>query len=163
MRYLKPPKRFPMPEDMGGEETATWISWIHLETQALLEDLNEEIRLQNEADEPFTRNIVYAPTNSVLKKAEFPINYESRNKMKITGKIPPHRPEQPLEEKFASPLPVENLSNPLPQRTGHRRSEILSIIKENKEIRSKPPAYTRSTATRQINYDNLNWDGNNTS
>ena len=41
-----------MPEDMGGEERATWINWIHLETQALLEDLNEEIRLQNEADDP---------------------------------------------------------------------------------------------------------------
>ena len=44
MRYLKPPKRFPTPEDMEKEETATWISWVHLETQALIEDLNEEIR-----------------------------------------------------------------------------------------------------------------------
>ena len=63
MRYLKPPKRFPVPEDMESEEMATWINWVHLETQALLEDLNEEIRLQNEADDPFTKHIVYAPTN----------------------------------------------------------------------------------------------------
>ena len=42
MRYLKPPKRLPVPEDLGSDETATWINWIHLETQALLEDLNEE-------------------------------------------------------------------------------------------------------------------------
>ena len=41
MHYLKPPKRFPVPEDMGNEETAAWINWIPLETQALLNDLNE--------------------------------------------------------------------------------------------------------------------------
>ena len=29
MRYLKPPKRFPAPEEMDREETAGWISWIH--------------------------------------------------------------------------------------------------------------------------------------
>ena len=63
MCYLKPPKRFPVPEDMGNEETAIWIRWIHLETQALLEDLNEEVRLQNEVDDPFTRDIVYTPLN----------------------------------------------------------------------------------------------------
>ena len=59
MRYLKPPKRFPVLEDMESEETATWINWIHVETQALLEDLNEEIKLQNAADDPFTKHIVY--------------------------------------------------------------------------------------------------------
>ena len=64
MRYLKPPKRFPIPEDMESEETATWINWIHMETQALLEDLNKEIKLQNTADDPFTKHIVYAPTQS---------------------------------------------------------------------------------------------------
>ena len=45
MHYLKPPKIFPIPEDMGSEETATWINWIHMETQLLLEDLNKEIKL----------------------------------------------------------------------------------------------------------------------
>ena len=48
MRYLKPPKRFPAPEEMDNEETAAWISWIHQEPHALLEDLNEEVRLQND-------------------------------------------------------------------------------------------------------------------
>ena len=43
MRYLKPPRRFPVPEDMKNKEMATWINWIQLETQALLDDLNEEI------------------------------------------------------------------------------------------------------------------------
>ena len=65
MRYLKPPKRFPVPEDMESEETAIWINWVHVETQALLEDLNEEIRLQNKADDPCTNHIVYAPKNSM--------------------------------------------------------------------------------------------------
>ena len=73
MRYLKPPKRFPIPEDMESEETATWINWIHMETQALLEDLNEEIKLQNTADDPFTKHIVYAPTQSTQKQWNFMI------------------------------------------------------------------------------------------
>ena len=60
MQCLRPPKRFPAPEEMDNEETATWISWIHQETHALLEDLNEEVRLQNDMDDPFTKNIVYA-------------------------------------------------------------------------------------------------------
>ena len=55
---MKLPKRFPVPEDMENEETATWINWINIETQALLEDLNEEIKLQNEVDDPFTKHIV---------------------------------------------------------------------------------------------------------
>ena len=53
---VDPPKRFPIPEDMESEETATWINRIHMETQALLEDLNEEIKLQNTADDPFTKH-----------------------------------------------------------------------------------------------------------
>ena len=76
MHYLKPPKRFPVPKDMESEETATWINWIHVETQALLEDLNEEIKLQNEADDPFTKHIVYAPTQSTQKPTEFHNNQE---------------------------------------------------------------------------------------
>ena len=129
MHYLKPPKRFPVPEDMGGEETTVWINWIHLETQSLVEDLNEEIRLQNEADDPFTKHIVYAPTNSMQKAIETPISQEPIKKQKLNGEIPPHRPEQQLEEKLASPLPVENMSNPLPQHTSNRCSEILPTAK----------------------------------
>ena len=68
--------RFPVPEDMESEETATWINWIHVETQALLEDLNEEIKLQNEADDPFTKYIIYAPTKSIQKPTEFQNNQE---------------------------------------------------------------------------------------
>ena len=62
---LEAPKRFPTPDEMENEERATLINWIHLETQALIDDLNEEIRLQNETDDPFTQNIVYAPINPI--------------------------------------------------------------------------------------------------
>ena len=31
MHYLRPPKRFPAPENMDNEVTATWIGWIHQE------------------------------------------------------------------------------------------------------------------------------------
>ena len=87
MRYLKPPKRFPVPEDMESEETATWINWIHMETQALLEDLNEEIKLQNTADDPFTKHIVYAPTQSTQKPMEFHDNQEPVRKQKANSEI----------------------------------------------------------------------------
>ena len=86
MRYLKPPKRFPAPEEMDREETAGWISWIHQETRTLLEDLNEEIRLQNERDDPFTKNVVYATDT------------------RYTNEISPEEYPQQTEDKLASPL-----------------------------------------------------------
>ena len=158
MHYLKPPKRFPVPEDMENEEMATWINWVHLETQALLEDLNEEIRLQNEADNPFTNHIVYAPTNLIHEVTEIHGSQEPIRKQKATGKILPGRHEQQPEEKLASPLPMENTSKPLPQHMNNKRSEIPPT---DRDVRSKPPAYTtRANTTRwQINYDNMNWDG----
>ena len=36
----------------------------------MLEDLNEEIRLQDTADDPFTQHIVYAPINLVQEPIE---------------------------------------------------------------------------------------------
>ena len=162
MRYLKPPKRFPLLEDMEGKETATWINWIHLETQVLLEDLNEEIRLQNKADDPFTENVVYAPTKSIQEPTEVQSSQELIRKQRDNGKIPPDRHQQQPEEKLASPLPMENMGKPLPQCTNNRHSKILPTVRD---VRSKPPAYPARTNTirRQINYDNINWDGNNTS
>ena len=147
MRYLKPPKRFPAPEEMDREETAGWISWIHQETRALLEDLNEEIRLQSKRDDPFTKNIVYA--------------MDTRHTNDISPEEYPHQ----LEDKLASPLPSNKEIPPLPQRATHRNSEIPPINIENKDIRSKPPVYSvRNTSTRrQINYDNVPWEGNDTS
>ena len=70
--YLKPPKSFPAPEDTKNEETVTWINWIYQETQALLDDLNEELRLQNKEDDPFTQDIVYAPTGLTHELEKFP-------------------------------------------------------------------------------------------
>ena len=93
MRYLKPPKRFPRLEDMESEETATWINWIHMETQALLEDLNEEIKLQNTADDPFTKHIVYAPMQSTQKTTEFQDSQQPVRKQKVNSEIPPSRQE----------------------------------------------------------------------
>ena len=36
----------------------------------MLEDLNEEIKLQDAADDPFTQHIVYVPINSIQKLME---------------------------------------------------------------------------------------------
>ena len=147
MRYLKPPKRFPAPEEMDREETAGWISWIHQETRALLEDLNEEIRLQNERDDPFTKNVVYATDTQ------------------YTNEISPEEYSQQVEDKLASPLLSDQMIPPLPQRVTHRNGEIPPTNIENRDIRSKPPVHsTRNTNTRhQINYDNVPWEGNDTS
>ena len=93
MRYLKPPKRFPRPEDMESEETATWINWIHMKTQALLEDLNEKIELQNTADDPFTKHIIYAPTQSIQKTIKFKDSQQPVRKQKVNSEILPGRQE----------------------------------------------------------------------
>ena len=113
MHYLKPPKRFPVPENMQNEETATWINWIHLETQSLIDDLNEELRLQNEEDDPFTQNIVYAPTNPVQETREVPNGQESVERKKFCTEIPPQSHKEHMEEKLASPLPLEKTNNQL--------------------------------------------------
>ena len=162
MHYLKPPKRFPRPEDMESEETATWINWIHMETQALLEDLNEEIKLQSTADDPFTKHIIYAPTQSAQKTIEFQDSQQPVRKQKVNSEIPPSRQERQIEEKLASPLPTENTSKPLPQWANNQHGKIPPT---NRDVRNKPPTYTTraSNTRRQINYDSMNWDGNNTS
>ena len=147
MRYLKPPKRFPTPEEMDNKETAAWISWVHQETRALLEDLNEEMQLQNDGDDPFTKNIVYATDTCHISE------------------ISPNEYPQQLEDKLASLLSSNKPSAPLPQRVTNRHSEILPINKESRDIRGKPPVYSaRNNNTRcQINYDNVPWDEYDTS
>ena len=97
MQYLKPPKRFPAPEEMDNEETAAWINWIYQETHALLEHLNEEVRLQNDIDDPFTKNIIYTTGSH------------------HTSKISPNEHPQQLEDKLASPLLSGKANIPLPQ------------------------------------------------
>ena len=146
MRYLKPPKRFPAPEEMGNKETTAWISWIHQETHSLLEDLNGEMRLQNDKDEPFTKNIVYTTDTC------------------HTSEISPNEYPQQLEDKLASPLSCSKANTPLPQRAINKHSKIPPINRESRDIRGKPPVHSTRNNTRcQINYDNVPWDGNDTS
>ena len=118
MHYLKPPKRFPVPEDMENEEISTWIHWIHLEMQALIDDLNEEIRLRNKVDDPFMQNIVYAPINPVQETREVFSGQEATEIKQLDSEILPHEPH--MEDKLASPLPIEKTSNQLPQQTNYR-------------------------------------------
>ena len=116
MHYLRPPKRFPIPESMQDEETATWI---HMVTHTMLEDLNEEIKLQDAADDPFTQHIVYAPINSIQKPMERQDIQEPLEKDGINSKISPAEGEQQLEEKLASPLLTDITGKPLPQRVNN--------------------------------------------
>ena len=119
MRYLRPPKRFPVPEDMESDETATWINCIHMESHAMLEDLNEEIRLQDAADDPFTQHIVYAPIKLVQKPMEHQSNQEPLKRDRINSEILLAGSEQQLKEKLALPLPTEITGKPLPQRVNN--------------------------------------------
>ena len=112
-RYLRPPKRFPIPEDMQGEETATWINWIHMETQAMLEDLNEEIKLQDTADDLFTQHIAYVPISLVQERIEHQDIQEPLGRDRINSEISPAEGEQQLEEKLASLLPTEVAGKPV--------------------------------------------------
>ena len=162
MRYLRPPKRFPVPESMQDEETATWINWIHMETHAMLEDLNEEIKLQDAADDPFTQHIVYAPINLIQKPMECQDIQEPLEKDSINSEISPAEGKQQLEEKLASPLPTDVTGKPLPQHVNNRCGEIPPVMRE---IRSKPLTHTtkKNNTRRQINYDSINWDVDNTS
>ena len=90
----------------------------------MLEDLNEEITLQEEADDPFTQHIVYAPTKSVQKPMKYQSNQEPVRKHRTNSEISPARNEQQLEEKLASPLLIENASKPLLQCINNRCAEI---------------------------------------
>ena len=47
----------------------------------------------------------------------------------------------------------------------NRHCEILPINKENRDIKGKPPVYSvrNNNTRRQINYDNVPWEGNDTS
>ena len=54
LRYLEAPTRFPTPDTMQAHEPTQWITWIQKETQKLIEALNEEIRMLNDKDDPFS-------------------------------------------------------------------------------------------------------------
>ena len=77
----------------------------------------------------------------------------------------PYGHTQQLEEKLTSPLSTKKTNIPLPQQVNIRCSKILPVNKEFKDTRGKPPVYnTRHNNTRcQINYDNVLWEGNDTS
>ena len=101
----------------------------------MLEDLNEEIRLQNEADDPFSQHVVYAPTQSVQRPREYQNSRELAGKHKANSEISPDGHEQQLEEKLASPLLIEYTSKPLLQCINNRCGEIPPVIRD---VRSKP-------------------------
>ena len=90
-----------------------------METHAMLEDLNEEIKLQDTADDPFTQHIVYTPINSTQQPIECQDIQEPPGRDRVDSEIPPDEGEQHLEEKLASPLPTEVAGKPLPQRTNN--------------------------------------------
>ena len=132
LRYLETPNRFPTPDTIHSHEPTRWIAWVQEETQRLIEGVNEEIKLLNEEDDPFT-------------------NITIPQKQGKTGEIPP-------VEKLATPLIPEKVNNPLPQRTKLQNKKGTSEIPpvSNQDfIQGKPPAHNTKPARRQINYDGM--------
>ena len=131
LRYLEAPTRFPTPDTMQAHEPTRWIAWIQEETQRLIEGINEEIRLLNDEDDPFST-------------ARQQIQRE-------TGEIPP-------VERLATPLVPEKVDNPLPQRTkppSEKGTGEIPPISTQNPIQGKPPTHNTKPAKRQINYDNM--------
>ena len=131
LRYLETPNRFPTPDTMQAHEPARWITWMQEETQRLIEGINEEIRLLNEEDDPFS-------------------NPTGHQKQRKTGEIP-------SVEKLATPLVPEKVSNPLPQRSkpqNEKRNGEIPRVNTQDSVQGKPPAHNIKPARRQINYDN---------
>ena len=146
LRYLEALTRFPTPDTMQAHEPARWITWIQEETQRLIEGINEEIRLLNEEDDPFSKTA----RQQIHRK---------------TGEIPP-------VEKLAMPLIPEKVNNPLPQRTkppNEKGTDEIPPVNTQDPVQGKPPTHNTKPARRQINYDsttqpqeqqNSNWGHN---
>ena len=131
LRYLEAPTRFPTPDTMQAHEPTRWIAWIQEETQKLIEAINEEIRMVNDEDDPFST--------------------AGQQLQRETGEIP-------SVETLATPLIPEKVNNPLPQRTKPQSKkgtgEIPPVNTQN-QIQGKPPTHNTKPARRQINYDNM--------
>ena len=137
MRYLETPDRFPTPDTMHNYEPVHWMAWMQEETQALIEGINEEIKLLNEEGDPSADKARNTQTYSCIHQN--------------TGKIPP-------VEKLAMPLIPEKVNNPLPQRTksqNRKGTDEIPPDKTQRLIQGKPPAHNNKPARRQINYDNM--------
>ena len=132
LRYLETPSRFPTPETMRNFEPSQWMTWIQNETQRLIEGINEEIKLLNEEDDPFTSTTI------------------ARSQGK-TGEIPPG-------DKLATPLVPEKVNNPLPQRTKQQNKKGTSEIPPDNNqnyLQGKPPTHNTNPTRRQINYEGM--------
>ena len=132
LRYLETPTRFPTPDTMHTHEPIRWIAWMQEETQRLIEGVNEEIKLLNEEDDPFS-------------------NIARQQKQGKTGEIPP-------VEKLATPLIPEKVNNPLPQRTkpqNKRGTSEIPPVSNQDFIQGKPPVHNTKPTRRQINYDGM--------
>ena len=118
MRYLEIPTRFPTPDTMHVHEPIRWMAWMQEETQKLIEGINEEIKLLNEEDDPFSNTV-------------------GQQKQRNTGKIP-------SVERLATPLIPEKVNNPLPQRAKQQNNkgtgEIPPVSMQD-SIQGKPPAH----------------------
>lgn len=53
MRFLLLPTRFPSPQTMGQGDITIWTNWICEETDLVMDQLEEELQVQGDPDDPF--------------------------------------------------------------------------------------------------------------
>ena len=53
MRTLPLHRNFPEPQSMQQSPVHTWIRWLREESERIVSDLEEEIKRQNDPDDPF--------------------------------------------------------------------------------------------------------------
>ena len=68
MRFLLLPTQFPRPESMEQSDITVWINWICEETEAIMNQLEEEEDARMDPDDPFngTANSVFLPLQDPL-------------------------------------------------------------------------------------------------
>ena len=85
MRFLLLPTWFPRPESMGQGDITVWINSICEETEAIMNQLEEERDARSDPDDPFngTANGVFLPLQDLC----CPLQYRHPKEMKMTANI----------------------------------------------------------------------------
>ena len=86
MRFLLLPTRFPRPESMEQGDITVWINWIREETEAIMNQLEEERDARSDPDDPFnsTANGVFLPLQDPLS---LPLQCRCLKEMKTTANM----------------------------------------------------------------------------
>ena len=80
LRFLLLPTQFPRPKSMEQRDITVWINWIREETEAIMNQLEEERNARSNPNDPFngTANGVFLPLQDPLSLPP-PVQMPKRN------------------------------------------------------------------------------------